>query len=148
MSLEYLGYLCVYPNKEWREWPCTVGMNENGSMKNKEFEHYIDNSIVPLFPDLEDMPGKCILLKFNSGCSPIWRDLLNKCWFRGVYILHLPQPAQLYLYAAGDGHQLLSIQGCCSKEPIKDCNDMLSQRDHNVPRNFHIWVDCLRWSLP
>ncbi len=55
-------------------------------MNNEEFEHCIDNSIVPLFPNLEDMPRKCILLKVNSGCGCNGRDLLNKCWFRGVYI--------------------------------------------------------------
>ncbi len=36
-------------------------------MDNEEFERYIDNSIVPLFPDLENTPGKCILLKVDSG---------------------------------------------------------------------------------
>jgi hypothetical protein len=42
-------------------------MNEKGIMNNEEFECYIANSIVPLFPDLEDTPGKCILLKVDSG---------------------------------------------------------------------------------
>ncbi len=31
-------------------------------MNDEEFARYIDNSIDPLFPNLEDMPGKCILL--------------------------------------------------------------------------------------
>jgi hypothetical protein len=53
--------------EEWRERPCTVGMNEKGGMNNEEFERYIDNSIVPLIHDLEDTPGKCILLKVDSG---------------------------------------------------------------------------------
>jgi hypothetical protein len=44
-------------------------MNEKGGMNNEEFERYIDNSIAPLFPDLEDTPGKCILLKVESGCG-------------------------------------------------------------------------------
>ncbi len=59
-------------------------MNGKGDMNNKEFERYIDNSIVPLFPDLEDMSGKCILLKVDSSRDCNWRDLLNKSWFRGV----------------------------------------------------------------
>ncbi len=61
-------------------------MNGKGGMGNEEFECYIYNSIVPLFPDLEDMPRKCILLKVGSGRGWNWRNLLNKCWFRGVYI--------------------------------------------------------------
>jgi hypothetical protein len=42
-------------------------MNEKGGMNKVEFERYIDNNIVPLFPNLEDMPGKCILLKVDSS---------------------------------------------------------------------------------
>jgi hypothetical protein len=61
-------------------------MNEKGGMNNKEFEGYIDNSIIPLFPNLDDTPGKCILLKVGSGRARNWWDLFNKCWFRGVYI--------------------------------------------------------------
>jgi hypothetical protein len=63
-------------------------MNGKGGMNNEEFERYIDNSIVPLFPDLEDTPGKCILLKVDSNRGWNWCDLLNKCWFRGVHIYH------------------------------------------------------------
>jgi hypothetical protein len=44
-------------------------MNGKGGMNNEEFEHYIDNSIGPLFPNLEDTPGKSILLKIDSGCG-------------------------------------------------------------------------------
>jgi hypothetical protein len=36
-------------------------------MNYEEFEHYIDNGIVLLYPDLEETPGKCILLKVDSG---------------------------------------------------------------------------------
>ncbi len=60
-------------------------MNGKGGMNNEEFERYIDNSTVTLFPDLEDTPGKCILLKVDSGRSCNCWHLLNKCRFRGVY---------------------------------------------------------------
>jgi len=33
-------------------------MNENGGMTDEEFEKYIDNSIVPLYPDLADTQHK------------------------------------------------------------------------------------------
>ncbi len=66
--------------------PCTVGMNEKGSMHNEEFERCTKNSIVPIFPNLEDIPGKCILLKVDSSHQRNWRNLLKKCRFRGVYI--------------------------------------------------------------
>jgi hypothetical protein len=65
-------------------------------MNNKEFERYIDNSIIPLFPDLGDMPGKCMLLKVDSSCDCNWWDLLNKCWVMGVYIYpNLPDSSSM-----------------------------------------------------
>ena len=69
---------------EERIWPCTIGMNEKGGMTDDEFEKYVDNSIVPLYPDLEDTPGKCVLLKVDSGPGRNGRELLMKCRFRGL----------------------------------------------------------------
>jgi hypothetical protein len=42
-------------------------MNEKGRMTDVEFKKYIDISIIPLFPKLEDTPGKRVLLKVDSG---------------------------------------------------------------------------------
>ena len=53
--------------KEVREWPAIIGMNEKGGMNDDEFDKYINNSIVSLFADLKDVPGKCVLLKVDSG---------------------------------------------------------------------------------
>jgi hypothetical protein len=35
-------------------WPVTFGQNEKGSMDDEEFEKYLMNSIVPLYPDAKD----------------------------------------------------------------------------------------------
>ncbi len=72
---------------EERSWPCMIGMNKKGGMMDKEeFKKYIDNSIVPLYHDLEDTPGKRILLKVDSGPGCNGRELLMKCQFCGLYI--------------------------------------------------------------
>ena len=71
---------------EERIWPCTIGMNEKGGMPDEEFEKYIDNSIIPLYPNLEDTPGKRILLKVDSSPGRNGRELLVKCRFHGLYI--------------------------------------------------------------
>jgi hypothetical protein len=72
--------------KEVREWPATIGMNKKGGMNNGKFNKYITNLIIPLFPDLEDVPGKRVLLKVDSG--PGWNRtaLLLKMRFQGVYL--------------------------------------------------------------
>ena len=41
-----------------RCFPCTWGMNEKAGMNGEELEKYFMNSIVPLYPDVEDKPGK------------------------------------------------------------------------------------------
>ena len=71
---------------EERIWSCTIGMNKKGGMTDVEFEKYIDTSIVPLFPDLEDTKGKRVLLKVDSGLGCNGRDLLMKCRFCGLYV--------------------------------------------------------------
>jgi hypothetical protein len=71
---------------EERIWPASIGMNEMGGMLDDEFKKYIDNSICPLFPDMEDMPGKHVLLKVDSGPGRNGRELLMKCRFCGLYI--------------------------------------------------------------
>lgn len=47
--------------------PVTIGMNIKGGMDGEELKKYILNNIVPLFPDAEDVPGKRVLLKVDSG---------------------------------------------------------------------------------
>ena len=44
--------------EEERAWLCTISLNEKGRMNDEEFDKYVDKSIVPLYPDLEDTPGK------------------------------------------------------------------------------------------
>jgi len=55
-------------------------------MTDDEFEKYIENSTVPLYPNLTDMPGKRVLLKVDSGPGRNRRELLMKCRFCRLYI--------------------------------------------------------------
>ena len=75
-----------FGHDEVREWPCGIGMNEKGGMNDEELERYINNTIIPLFPDMEDTPGKRILLKVDSGPGHNCMSLLVSCEFRGLYL--------------------------------------------------------------
>ena len=44
--------------KERRAFPCTWGMNEKAGMDAVELDKYFMNAILPLFPDVEDVPKK------------------------------------------------------------------------------------------
>jgi hypothetical protein len=59
--------LVKFGYKEKQERPCTFGMNEKAGMNSIELDKYIANSILPLFPDMEDVAGKRVLLKVDSG---------------------------------------------------------------------------------
>jgi hypothetical protein len=74
----------IFGCTEERRWPCLIRMNKKGGMTDKEFEKYINNSIAPLYPNLEDT--KCVLLKVDSGPGCNRRELLMKCQFCGLYI--------------------------------------------------------------
>ena len=50
-----------------KEWPVTVGMNLNGGMDEKEFRSYFLYSMVPLFPDAQDVKRKRVIMKVDSG---------------------------------------------------------------------------------
>ncbi|KAL7481398.1 LOW QUALITY PROTEIN: hypothetical protein ACHAW6_007078 [Cyclotella cf. meneghiniana] len=50
-----------------REWPVTVAMSLKGGMDEREFMSYFLNSIMPLFPDAQDVPGKRVIMKVDSG---------------------------------------------------------------------------------
>ena len=39
-------------------WGASIGLNEKGGMDKEEFAKYIRNSILPLYPDAMDVPGK------------------------------------------------------------------------------------------
>ena len=59
-----------------RIWPTTFGMNEKGGMDNEEFAKYVTNSILPLYPDVEDKKGKRVLIKIDSGLGRLNLELL------------------------------------------------------------------------
>ena len=58
-------HVCFGSNEE-SIFPVTIGMNKKGGMTDMEFDHYIENSVVPLFLDLADRPGKWVLLKLTA----------------------------------------------------------------------------------
>jgi len=75
-----------FGHDEVQEWPCGIGMNEKGGINDEEFCKYLNNTIYPLFPDTEDVPGKRVLLKVDSGPGRNCMDLLVKARFCGLYI--------------------------------------------------------------
>ena len=61
-----------------RAWPVTFGSNEKGGMDEEEFEKYIMNSIVPLYPNARNRPGHRVMLKVDSGPGRMNLNLLAR----------------------------------------------------------------------
>jgi hypothetical protein len=70
-----------------RSFPCTFGMNERAGMNAVELEKYLKNSILPLYPDIQDYPGKRVLLKLDSGPGRLNVEMLADLRLQGLYIV-------------------------------------------------------------
>jgi len=55
-------------------------------MDNCEFEQYVMNSILPLYPKTRNRPGHRLLLKCDSSPGSLQIELLAKLRFLGVYL--------------------------------------------------------------
>ena len=55
-------------------------------MDNKEFAKYMRGSIAPLFPDAVDEPGRCVLLKVDSGPGRMNLKLLATLKLIGIIL--------------------------------------------------------------
>ena len=51
-------------------------MNAKGGMDDVYFDEYLYNSLIPLYPDAEDVKGKRFLFKIESGSRRIGVKLL------------------------------------------------------------------------
>ncbi len=67
-------------------WDCTFGLNMKGGMDDREFAHYVTNSILPLYPETHDWKGHRLLLKCDSGPGHLQVELLAQLRFLGVYL--------------------------------------------------------------
>ena len=62
---------------DWTDWipfPCTWVINEKAGMDAVELDKYFVNSVLPLFPDVEDVPKKvsfCFVFYLSFGYNPL-----------------------------------------------------------------------------
>lgn len=64
----------------------SFGLNEKGGMDEIEFEKYVKNSIITLYPDACDLPGKRVLIKVDSGPGRLNTELLAELRLLGFYL--------------------------------------------------------------
>ncbi len=59
--------LCKFGMEEANYLEILYGMNKKGGMDEVEFKKYVMNSIVPLYTDSDNVPGKRVMIKVDSG---------------------------------------------------------------------------------
>jgi hypothetical protein len=69
-----------------RSWDPTFGLDTKGGMDDDEFEQYVLNSILPLYPNMRNRPGHRLLMKCDSGPRCLQVALLAKLRYLGVYL--------------------------------------------------------------
>jgi len=66
--------------------PTTFGLNQKGGMNSIELDKYIKQAILPLYPDVADVPGKRVMLKVDSGPGRLNVNMLATLRLQGVYL--------------------------------------------------------------
>jgi hypothetical protein len=77
-------------------WPVTFGQNEKGGMDDEEFEKYLLNLIMPLYPNAKDKQGKHVILKADSGPGTTNLSLLTKLRLLG-FVLYPCMPNTMHV---------------------------------------------------
>mmetsp|Transcript_26075 Transcript_26075/g.43490 ORF Transcript_26075/g.43490 Transcript_26075/m.43490 type:complete len:126 (+) Transcript_26075:178-555(+) len=54
-----------YQRRMWHD--AMIGINPKGGMNSEMWVDYYLNNIMPLFPEAQDVPGKRVLIKTDSG---------------------------------------------------------------------------------
>ena len=66
-------------------WPITVGMNTKGGMDDVDFDDYLSNSLIPLYPDSENIKGRTD--GFPGGGATSYQGGLHTALARSHYSL-------------------------------------------------------------
>jgi hypothetical protein len=137
LSLDWIGnskrVIGTFGFTSRRSFPCTFGMNERAGMNAIELDKYMKNSILPLYPDIEDKPGKRVLLKVDSGPGRLNVEMLADLRLQGLYLVpgvpnttHVTQETdQNYgLYKSRVRENLRNLSQCRydRKETLKVCD--------------------------
>jgi len=76
-----------FGHPEHRLFPVTFGMNEKGGMNAVELKKYMDVAILPLYPDICDIPGKRVMMKVDCGPGRLNVEMLAHLTLKGMYLM-------------------------------------------------------------
>jgi len=77
----------VFGHKKRTLLSCTFGLNEKASMNSVELDKYFKCAMLPLYPDIEDIPLKRVIVKLDSGPGRMNVEMLAHLRIRGLYMV-------------------------------------------------------------
>ena len=89
MAEYFPDILCKFGQETAQPTAISYGMNEKGGMDEIEFKKYIKNSILHLYPDACDVPGKQVIIKVDSGPGQLNTELLAELRLMGAIMGNL-----------------------------------------------------------
>ena len=81
------GVTGKFGHSEVVELPISFGMNEPAGMNAEELDKCITGSMLPLYPDIADVPGKRVMLKVDSGPGRSNVDMLARLRSLGLHVV-------------------------------------------------------------
>jgi len=91
LSLEFIARCKdvwgTFGNNVRKLLPCTYGLNEKAGMNSVELDKYFKGSILPLYPDIEDVPRKRVIAKLDSGPGRMNVEMLAHLQIRGLHVV-------------------------------------------------------------
>jgi len=111
-------------------------------MNDEELERYINITIIPLFPDMEDTPGNRILLKVDSGPGHNCMSFLVSCRFCGLYLFPGLPNATSVQQETDRNYGL--FKKVVRKKSCRTCNELLRAKKADTSIGINLWACHLR----
>jgi len=77
----------MFGHSEVKMHPCTFGLNEKAGMNKVELDKHFRANMLPLCPDIEDVPGKRVIAKVDSGPGRMHVPMLASMRLQGFYLV-------------------------------------------------------------
>ena len=78
----------VFGKPKLTSFHTTFRMNDKGGMNEIEFEIYVEDNLIRLYPDAADLPGKRVMIEVDSGPGQMNYKLLAMMQARGSFYLY------------------------------------------------------------
>jgi len=78
---------CQFGHSQVKPFPCSFCLNDKAGMNAAKLEQYFYKTMLPLYPDLEDVPRKRVIVKVDSGPGRMHLPMLASLQLKGLCVV-------------------------------------------------------------